>query len=393
MPRRSSDDDAKKRHPKGVGSVFQRSDGRWIAQITIEDGKQKQFYAKSEKEANVKLRKALDELERGALITEKDQTLRHYLEHWLENVQRPSLKISSYLRYRDILDKHLFPALGHLTLQKLKPEHLEALYARKEKEGLSARSIRLIHGVLHQAIEKAVRRRLIAHNVCDDVTLPRVTRYEVQTLNEEQAQKLLEVARGHRFEVVLTIALTTGMRRGELLALQWKDINWNDGSLQIRRTVNRYSGRGYVVSEPKTARSRRRIILPGFVLELLREHRAHQLETRLHAGSTWHDHDLVFCNGIGNFSHPNHLGVDFQQLLKQAGLPHIRFHDLRHSAATILLVMGVNAKVVQELLGHSHINMTLGTHSHVLPGMHKEAMEKMNDLFRRTEDDEHKEVR
>ena len=191
----------------------------------------------------------------------------------------------------------------------------------------------------------------------------------------------------------MTLALTTGMRRGELLALQWKDINWKDGSLHIRRTVNRYSGQGFVVSEPKTAKSRRKIMLPGFVLDLLREHRAHQLATRLKAGSAWQDHDLVFCNGIGNFSHPNHLGVDFQRLLKQAGLPHIRFHDLRHSAATILLTMGVNAKVVQELLGHSHINMTLGTYSHVLPGMHKEAMEKMNELFRKPVDDQNEEAR
>jgi integrase len=388
MPRRSSHQDSSKgRHPKGEGSVFQRSDGRWIAQITLEDGRQKQFYAKSEKDANVKLRKALDELERGALITEKDQTLRQYLEHWLEHVQRPSLKLSSYVRYRGLLNQHILPALGHLQLQKLKPEHLEAFYARlQEEKGLSAKTVRLVHGILHQALEKAVRRRRIAHNVCNDVTLPRVERQEVRTLTAEQAQKLLETARGHRLEVLLALALTTGMRRGELLGLQWKDVSWKDGSLQVCRTVNRYGGHGLRVSEPKTAKSRRKILLPAFVLELLKEHRAHQLEARLQAGPAWEDHDLVFANSCGRFLNPGHLGSDFQKLLTKAGIPHLRFHDLRHSCASLLLSSGVNPKVVQELLGHSHINMTLGTYSHVLPGMHEGAMEKMDHLFKGPEE-------
>lgn len=389
MPRQSANDDAKKRHPKGIGSVFQRSDGYWIAQMTLENGWQKQFSAKSEKEANAALRKALDDLERGSLITETDQLLRHYLEDWLEHVKRPSIKRSRYLRYRDLLDQQILPALGHLTLQKLKPEHLEGFYARKLKEGLSAATIHLIHGVVHQAVEKAVSRQLLAYNVCDDATLPRITRHERQVLNEEQVHKLLEVARGHRFEVLMTLALATGMSRGELLALQWKDIDWNDGSLDIRHSVNWYSGQGFVVSEPK---SRRKIMLPGCVLDLLRQQCAHQRETRLKAGSAWQDHDVVFCNGTGNFSHPTHLGVDFQRFLKQAGLPHIRFHNLRNSTATLLLAMGVNPAVIQELLGHSHIPLTLGTSPHVLPEMLKEAMEKMNELFRRPEDDGHEEV-
>ena len=389
MPRRSSDDDAKKRHPKGVGSVFQRSDGRWIAQITLEDGKQKQFYAKSEKEANVKLRKAQDELERGSLITEKDQTLRQYLEHWLEQVKRPSLKVGSYIRYRGLLDQHILPALGHLQLQKLKPEHLERLYAKLQKEkGLSPKSIRLVHGILHQALEIAVKRRRIAHNACKDVTLPRVERQELHALSAEQALKLLETAKGHRLEALLTVALTTGMRRGELLALQWKDLDWKEGSLQIRRTVNRYTGYGFKISEPKTAKSRRKIVLPAFVLNVLKEHRTRQLEARLQAGSAWEERDLVFANINGNFLNPSHLGGDLHALLKQARLPLIRFHDLRHTAASLLLLMGVNPKVVQELLGHSHINMTLGTYSHVLPGMHKEAMEKMDHLFKNPHDDD-----
>ena len=398
MPRRSSHQDSTiGRHPKGEGSVFKRSDGRWIAQITLEDGRQKQYYAKSEKDANVKLRKALDELERGSLITEKDQTLKEYLEHWLEHVKRPSIKIGSYLRYRDLLDLYILPALGHLPLRKLKPEHLEAFYSRLQKEGradgnggLSAKTVRLVHGILYQSLEAAVKRRRIAYNVCHDVTLPRIERKEMLTLTAEEAQQLLATAKGHRLEALLTLALTTGMRRGELLALQWKDIDWKDGSLQIRRSVSRYAGQGFKVSEPKTKQSRRKIVLPAFVLEALKEHRTRQLEECLQAGPAWENHGLVFANNYGNFLNPSHLGIDFHKLLNKAKLPLVRFHDLRHTAASLLLKMKVSPKMVQEILGHSHIEMTLGIYSHVLPGIHEEAMEKMDQLFKNPIDDAEK---
>ena len=396
MPRRSSHEDSLKgRHPKGEGSVFKRSDGRWIAQITLEHGNQKQYYAKSEKDANVKLRKALDELEHGSLITEKDQTLKEYLEHWLEHVKRPSLKVGSYLRYRDLLNQHILPALGHLPLRKLKPEHLEAFYARLQADGradgqggLSAKTVRLVHGILYQSLEAAVRRRRIAYNVCRDVTLPRMERQEMHTLTAEEAQQLLATAKGHRLEALVALALTTGMRRGELLALQWKDIDWKGGSLQVRRSVNRYVGQGFKVSEPKTKQSRRKIVLPVFVLEVLKEHRTRQLEERLQAGPTWEDHGLVFSNAYGNYLNPSHLGTDFHKLLKKAQLPMVRFHDLRHTAASLLLKMKVSPKMVQELLGHSDIEMTLGIYSHVLPGIHEEAMEKMDQLFKGPDDEE-----
>lgn len=395
MPRRSSHEDTSKgRHPKGEGSVFKRSDGRWIAQITLENGRQKQYYAKSEKDANIKLRKALDALEHGSLITEKDQTLKAYLEHWLENIKRPSLKIGSYLRYRDLLDQHILPVLGHLPLRKLKPEHLEAFYARLQADGradgqggLSPKTVRLVHGILYQSLEAAVRRRRIAYNVCRDVTLPRLERQEMHTLTAEEAQQLLATAKGHRLEALMALALTTGMRRGELLALQWKDIDWKGGSLQVRRSVNRYVGQGFKVSEPKTKQSRRKIALPVFVLEVLKEHRTRQLEERLQAGPTWEDHSLVFSNAYGNYLNPSHLGIDFHKLLKKAKLPMVRFHDLRHTAASLLLKMKVSPKMVQELLGHSDIAMTLGIYSHVLPGIHEEAMEKMDQLFKNPNDE------
>jgi integrase len=372
----------KDRQPKGEGSVFQRKDGRWIAQVTLEDGRQKQFYASSEKEAWGKLHEALREAEQGTILLERDQRLSQYLDHWLEQIERPTLKVSSYKRYRSILDHHLIPALGHLYMRKLRVEHLDRFYAKKQADGLAPQTIHLIHSVLHQALETAVRRHYLSRNVCDDAVLPRIPRRDIHPLSTEQASRLLQVARGHRLETLIALALTTGMRRGELLALTWDDIDLVAGRVSIRRTVNRYgAGAGYVVSEPKTAKGRRSIVLPPFVRDLLQHHRIAQQELKAQAGTRWQEHGLVFASNMGTFFHPNRLLKEFHQLLSEAGLPPMRFHDLRHSAATILLSMGVHPKVVQEILGHSDISMTLDTYSHVLPTLQQEAMAKLEQAF------------
>jgi integrase len=235
--------------------------------------------------------------------------------------------------------------------------------------------------MLHKALDHAVRWGLVPRNVCDAVSLPKKTRHEMQPLTEKQARQLLIAARGHSLEGLLTLAVTTGMRSGELLALKWQDINFDTGSLHIRRTMGYISGRGYLEFEPKTSRSRRKIVLPPFVCEALKQHRTRQLEARLKAGDRWQDRDLVFCNIYGGYLDPAHLRQRFDKLLKEADLPDVRFHDLRHSAATILLSMGVPAKVVQEILGHSQISMTMDIYSHVLPDMQQEAMDKMDELF------------
>jgi integrase len=151
--------------------------------------------------------------------------------------------------------------------------------------------------------------------------------------------------------------------------------------MQVLRTVSRIRGRGYVVTEPKTAKGRRRVMLPGPAVEVLKQHRVRQLEMRLKVGNEWQENDLVFCNMYGRYQHPDHMVEQFQRLLKDAGLPHLRFHDLRHSAATLLLAMGVHPKVVQELLGHSDIGVTMDIYSHVLPSMQKDAMDKWNEMF------------
>jgi integrase len=206
-------------------------------------------------------------------------------------------------------------------------------------------------------------------------------KHEIQSLTMEEAQKLLEVARGDRLEMLIQLALVTGMRRGEILGLKWADIDMEQGALQVRRTLDYMAHYGYVESEPKTKSGRRRIVLPGVITEALKKYRIQQLELRLQVGEAWQEGDYVFTSLEGGPMNPRYLLILFDQLLEKAGLPHMRFHDLRHSAATLLLSMGVNPKIVQEILGHSNISMTMDVYSHVLPSMQKEAMGKWDDAL------------
>jgi len=231
-------------------------------------------------------------------------------------------------------------------------------------------------------LSDAVKQGLVARNVASLVSPPRFDRYEAQTLTVGQAERLLEVAHGSHLDALLILALTTGMRRGELLALRWDDVDFQQSLVSVHRTMTRVGGYGYVEGEPKTRSSRRRIVLPGVALEALKDHRERQAQVQLKVGETWQDKGLVFCDDSGGFFSPDVVLYRFGKLLSKVGLPHMRFHDLRHSAATILLVAGVHPKVVQERMGHSTIAMTLDVYSHVLPSMQQEAAGKIDDLFK-----------
>ena len=377
------------RRGHGEGSIYQRSDGRWAASISLEGGKRKTFYGKTRKEVQEQLKTALHQQQQGILATGPQQKVGQFLIHWLENVHKQSIRSRTYERYEEIVRLHLVPGIGHHQLQKLSPQHLQSFYTKKLEEGLSTTTVISFHNVLHKALETAVRWNLISRNVCDLVSPPRRKRFEIQPLSVEQVQQLLAATRDHRLEALFILALATGMRRGELLGLKWQDINFQTDMLQVRRILTRVptkvkkpQGATYVEAEPKTEKGRRGILLPQFVLEALKQHRVRQLEARLKAGAEWQEHDYVFCTSVGTHLHPTRDVLDqLKVLLVKAGLPDIRFHDLRHSSATMLLSMGVHPKIVQEILGHSQISMTMDTYSHVLPTMQKEAMSKLNELL------------
>jgi integrase len=355
------------RRGHGEGSIYKRKDGRYAAAITLENRKRKTFYGKTRREVQEKLNAALHEQQRGMLATGPQQLLKVYLENWLEQAYKPTVKLNTYVQYRLIVRHHLIPAFGNIPVQKLTPERIRAFYQQKLDEGSNPRTVGLIHSALRRALSDAVKQGLVTRNVVSLVSPPRFDRYEAQTLTVEQAERLLEVAHGSHLDALLILALTTGMRRGELLALRWDDVDFKQSLVSVHRTMTRVGGYGYVEGEPKTRSSRRRIVLPSFALE---------------AGDTWQGRGLVFCDGSGGFFSPDVVLYRFGKLLSEIGLPHMRFHDLRHSAATILLVAGVHPKVVQERLGNSTIAMTLVVYSRVLPSMQQGAAGKIDDLFK-----------
>ncbi len=366
-----------KRRGHGEGSIYLRKDGRWTASITVDGHKRKYLYGKTRKEVQEQLKKAVHEQQQGSLITSPQQTIEQFLKQWLESLGS-SVRIRTYEKYEQMVRLHLIPAIGHIKLQKLTAQQVQGLYVRLEKK-LSPTSVNTLHAMLHKALEDAVKWGLLARNVCDAVTAPRRAHYEIKPLSMEQAKMLLDAAKVDSLEALWVLALTTGMRRGELLALKWQDINFGQGMLQVRRIFTRAPGRKFIESEPKTEKSRRNIMLASIIVETLKRHRVRQLQAKLQAGSVWQEQDLVFCTSFGTPLNPNWVLDRFKKLLKRAGLPDMRLHDLRHSIATILLSMGVHPKVVQELLGHNRIQETVDTYSQVLPVIHREAIKRLED--------------
>ncbi len=366
----------------GEGSVYRRkSDGRWVGSLSLPDGTRKVFYGKKQSEVIAKLDQAANDLRRGMLTVGSNTTLQEYLENWLENVHKPTVRLSTYLNYRKLLNNYLLPGLGRVKIHKLTPQQVQAFYSQQIGAGLAPKTVNNIHGVLHKALDNAVKWNILPRNVCDAVTPPRIPRKEKNVLTKQQAHTLLEEVKAHRLEALLTLAITTGMREGELLALHWQDISFDGCSLQVKRAVSYLKGYGYVESEPKTAKSRRTIRLPLFVVDVLKRHKAQQEKQRREAGSAWIEKDLVFTNAQGYFYSSSTLRKVFRRFLVSIDLPHMRFHDLRHSAATILLAMHVHPKVVQEILGHSQITMTLDVYSHALPSMQEEVTKQWDSEF------------
>lgn len=374
----------------GEGSIYRRNvDGMYVGSITLEDGKRKYFYSKKRQEVHDKMNAALLERQQGTLITAPQQTVSQYLAYWLEHNVQDVVRPRTYERYEAIVRLHIIPVLGKVKLHSLTPQHMNTLKSKKLKEGLSATTVSAVHEMFHKALDDAVKMGLVARNVCDMVSPPRKQHKEFHLLTVEQVQKLLETAKGHPQETLFVLALATGMRRGELLGLKWQDISLNKGTLQVRRMLSRLPtqmgktrGDRYIESEPKTKSSKRNIVLAGFALESLKQHRVRQDTMRQVAGDVWEEHDYVFCTALGKHLDPGYDAlVQLKRLLAKAGLPDIRFHDLRHSAATLLLSMGVHPKVVQEILGHSEISMTMDIYSHVLPTMQRDAMELFNQMF------------
>jgi integrase len=357
----------------GEGSISRRKDGLYMARYTVQtaDGpKRRTIYGKkgeSREDVAAKLTKAMADRDGGITYDAGKLTVEEHLRRWLSDSVRDTVRQRTYERYESIVRVHLIPAIGRIKLKTLTPAHVRALYRAKLDAGLAPRSVLHIHRTLSKALKQATDDGLIPRNAAGLVKPPRPRREEIQPLDSEQVRALFETARGDRLEALYVVAVTTGMRRGELQGLKWEELDLEAGTLQVRRTLSEPKG-GWIFEAPKSGKGRS-IRLTRRAMSALREHRKRQLEERMGKAGLWSDHGLVFPSAIGTPISGGNLNRSFKVLLKRADLPAVRFHDLRHTCATLLLRQGVNPKFVQELLGHADISLTLNVYSHVLPDM------------------------
>src|SRR5438046_2460833 len=372
------------RRGSGEGSIYQRKDGRWVgvADLGYIEGRRrrKSYYGATRASVQKKLASAIRELSRGRLPVDDRLTVGDYLQRWLD-ATRANVRHRTWIRYEQYVRLHT-SAITEVPIAHLRPEHLQQLYASRLSAGASPSSVVHLRAVLHRALKQAERWDLVPRNVVALTDGPRVARKEVRTLSAQEARTLLDAARGDRLEALYVVALTSGLRQGELLGLQWSDIDLAAGTLQVRRSLERNEWGGLATSETKTARSRRMVPLTVRAVAALRAHRIRQDEERLRAGESWDVSDLVFATQLGKPLDPSNLiRRSFRPLLQAARLERIRFHDLRHTVATLLLEQGIHPKVVADLLGHSQVAITLDVYGHVLPGLQRTTAQAFDRLL------------
>lgn len=376
------------------GHIRQRGEKSWSVVICVgKDDHGKPRYKwhtvhggirKAQEERN----KLLNELATGTYVEPSPMSVQKYLESWLVSYAQIKVASKTFERYKEIVDKHLIPALGEIPLCKLQPLDIQQYYStalasgRKRGGRLSAQTVLHHHRVLKHALRQAIRWRLLVHNPADAVEPPRPAEHEMQVLDETQTAVLLKAVEDTSLHIPVLLAVTTGMRRGEILALRWADVDLNAGTLSVQQSAEQTKAGGIVFKQPKTRRSRRVVALPPIVTAALKKHRATQARARLQVGTEYKDHDLVCALWNGMPRSPGALTRAFIKLMPKLNLPRVRLHDLRHGHATLLLRQNIHPKIVSERLGHSTIGLTLDTYSHVIPGMQEEAAERIDSVLK-----------
>lgn len=358
------------RRARGDGGLRKRNNGLWEGRVTLANGKRRSIYGRSRERVATELRELVRAAENGAVPDRS--AVGEYLASWLTGVQ-PSLRPTTWRRYRQLIEIHAIPAIGSIPLKKLTPDHLQALYSERLRAGAAPASVLHLHAVISRALNQALRKGYLLRNVATLVDRPRVPRQEVKAFTAEQARCLLRASDDDRLHALYVVALNCGLRQGEILALTWGAVDLDGGSLQVTATLQRGEN-GFEFREPKTSASRRRVQLNQPTIEALRAHRRRQAEERLRLGPAWSDNDLVFANQVGNpIEAQNLVRRNYYPLLDSAGLPRLPFHSLRHTCASLALERGVNVKVVSELLGHASPTVTLTVYAHTTLGMHAAA--------------------
>lgn len=358
-----------------------RPDGRWEARYTVhtsEGPKRKTVYGRTRQEVADKLARALSDRSQGLSFEGSSLKLEEYLDRWLPDI-RDTVRQRTWERYEQIVRVHIKPALGRVKFKDLTATHARGLYREKLEGGSSPRTVQYIHTTLRKALQDAVSDGLIPRNAADGIKAPKPKKKEINPLSPEQARAFLEAVRGDRLEALYVLAVHRGLRQGELLGLRWEDVDLEAGKLQVRRTLS-LTRQGHVFEPPKNGKGRC-IELTEDTSGALKRHLTRQLEEIEALGDEYQDQGLIFPGEKGQPMRPWTLTRKLQKIMECAGLPHIRFHDLRHTCATLLLSKDVHPKFVQELLGHATISITLDRYSHVMPAMGDRTKKAMEDVL------------
>ena len=379
----------KKARGNGEGDVYPRKDkdgkvvgyrgAYWVH--TAEGPKRRFVSGKTKTQARAALREAKAGRDGGLVFDADALTLGEYLNRWLRDSVRGTVRQRTWERYEQIVRVHIGPTLGKVRLKSLTPPHVRALYREKLDAGAAPRTVQYVHTTLRKALKDAVTDGLIPRNATDGIKPPRPEKKKMNPLTAVQVSMFLEAARGDRFEALYVMAVHCGLREGELLGLRWDDVDFERSTVSVRRTLSQTRERGHVFEPPKNGKGRS-IKLTQTAAEALNIHRERQNQERVVLGTLWEDHGLVFPSQKGTTMNAKNLTArNFKPLLERAGLPDIRLHDLRHTCATLLLSRGVHPKFVQELLGHATIAITLDTYSHVLPSMSDQTATAMENVL------------
>lgn len=389
------------RRPNRTGTVFRRKDGRWQGSVYLgtdpQTGREKKkiFYGQSEEEVKEKLRKFIAMRELGLCAEESNTTLEQWLDLWLEQYAKPRIRPTTYNNYEMIVRVHIKPHLGRIKLSKLQPRQIQVFYNYlleegrvKEKGGLSPRTVAITHVILHEALEQAKKEGLVTRNVAELCSPPKQVKREARYLTLEEEEKFLSVLKDEPLGAAFILLLGTGLRRGELLGLRWQDVHIEkdgEGYIEVKQQLvkAKINGKNTLIFQPpKTEKGKRIIPLPSWAVEALKRHKEKQDKHKAKCGGKYYDHDLVFATSSGKPIHPRNFHRSFKRLLEKAKIQNATIHSLRHTFASRLLELNEHPKVVQELLGHNQISVTLDTYSHILPEIKKKAIAKLESKIK-----------
>lgn len=364
---------------RNEGTIHKRPNGTWRAQVSL-DGKRMSFSAATRQECQGWLKKTIHQIDGGLTFTGAQTTYKEFLEDWLVSLAS-RLRPATVRQYNMTIRRYIIPVIGRIKLKDLRPDQIQNLYDAKVQDGCGPRTVQVIHAVIHRSLAHALKLGLIIRNPAAVVTPPKSSQKEMKIYDESQVNQMLLAARGNRNEALYNLAVTTGLRQGELLGLRWNDLDWEKRSLQVGRQLKRKFRKGDYFEYPKTKAGRRTIILGSKTIEKLQEHWKCQNQERVLAGERWQENDLIFPTPIGTPMDHSNLYRAFKDFIRQAGLPEIRFHDIRHTAASLMLNHGTPVIVVSRRLGHSKASITLDIYGHLIPEMQNDVAEMMDELI------------